>query len=135
MTKFKKILATIMATASFATTAMGLTAYAAKENFNFDFNGYGGLQWSLGNEKDDDVQIAYIHPETGYITSDAYEYFTLYKDTDISSSNKLSDSVKITSLGGVYTIPYTTYRGTGSTSYIAATGSYYASDVQGYWYA
>lgn len=52
-----------------------------------------------------------------------------------TTANKLSDSKKISSLGATYTIPYTTYRGTGSISYIHATSSYYGSNVSGYWYA
>lgn len=135
MTKFKRIVATIMATASIATGAMGITANAAKARFYFDFDDKGGSAWSSGNEKDDDEQLAYIHPETGYITSTSYEYFTLYKAQNATASNRLSDSKKITALGVTYTIPYTTYRGTGSISYIHANGSYYGSDVSGYWYS
>ena len=136
MTKFKRLAASIMAAATLATSAIGaMSASASKERFYFDLGGRRLSAWSAGNEKDDNEQTAYIHPETGYITSAAYEYFTLYKAQNATTANKLSNSKKISSLGVTYTIPYTTYRGTGSISYIHATSSYYGSDVSGYWYA
>jgi len=136
MTKFKRLAASIMAAATLATSAIGvMSASAAKERFYFNLGDRGQSAWSDGNEKDDDEQTAYIHPETGYLTSTSYEYFTLYKAQNATTANKLSDSKKISSLGATYTIPYTTYRGTGSISYIHATSSYYGSNVSGYWYA
>lgn len=133
--KLKKILAVVLATATIATSAMGITANAANETFSFDLDPYGDSDWSYGNEKDDNEQTAYIHPQTGYVNSTHCIYFTLYKATNTASSNKISNSKKISSLGGTYTIPYTTYRGTGSISYIYANTSYYDANVVGYWYS
>jgi hypothetical protein len=136
MTKFKKIAASIMVAVTLATSATGaISASAAKERFYFSLGDRGQSGWSEGNEKDDNEQTAYIHTETGSVTSTAYEYFTLYKTQNATTANKLSDSKKISSLGAAYTIPYTTYRGTGSISYIHASSSYYGSSVSGYWYA
>lgn len=133
--KFKKMTTVFLVCAAIATSTLGITASAMKLSFYFNLSDKGGSSWSSGNEKDDNEQTAHIHTTSGTASSSAYIYFQLYKNTDATSANTLSNAVKITSNSGEYLIPYTVYRGAGSISYIHANAGYYGASSSGYWYA
>lgn len=132
--KLKKIAASVVAAATLAVGTTGISASAKKLYYTFNL-GRGGSAWSSGNEKDDDDQNAYVYTTTGNVTSQAYQYFTLYKTQNTASANAISKSKKIDGVGKRFVINYTTKRGTGSISYIRATASYNASNVHGYWFS
>lgn len=129
---FKKITAAVMAAATLAVGSVGMTASAANHSFWFSLGDKGGHQWSYGNPKDDNEQIAYIHTTSGSVSGAAPAYFTLYKGNNNSgsplSSDKISGTKTISSITGTnssYQIAYTTWR--------AANTS--GTSANGYWYS
>lgn len=139
---FKKIAASVMAVATLAVGSVGMTASAANHSFWFSLGDKGGYQWSYGNPKDDNEQIAYIHTTSGSVSGAAPAYFTLYKGNNNSgsplSSDKISGTKTISSITGTnssYQIAYTTWRAANTTSYIYAYAGYSGTSANGYWYS
>lgn len=134
MTKtFKKIAASVMAVATLAVGAAGMTASATDQSFWFNILDKGDYSWSSENPKDDAEQKAYIHTLGGSVSSTAPLYFTLYKVND-----KVSNRTPITSITGYnnsYKINYTTWVGSGSPISIYATSGYRGSSANGFWYS
>lgn len=138
----KKIVTSIMAIAALAVGSVGVTANAANHSFWFSLGDKGGHQWSYGNPKDDNEQIAYIHTTSGSVSGAAPAYFTLYKGNNNSgsplSSDKISGTQTISSITGTYNsyhIAYTTWRAANTTSYIYAYAGYSGTSANGYWYS
>ncbi|MCM1508157.1 MAG: hypothetical protein NC177_13665 [Ruminococcus flavefaciens] len=139
---FKRSLAAVMAVASLAVGMVGVNAFAANHEFWFTLGDKGGHQWSYGNPKDDNEQVAYIHTISGSVSSIAPAYFTLYKSNNNDgtplTADKISNTKTISSITGYnssYQIPYTMWYAAGKSSYIYAYAGYSGTTANGYWYS
>lgn len=134
MTKIKKFAAAIVAAVSIG--AIGVGAYAASDQlpdyYSFTFKGYGGAEFSPGEEKDNNEDYALVDIENGYLSSTAYVYLAVFKAQTATSA--ITNSYLATKVGGDrIKLNYTQQRGAGSINYLGATGSYYGSQLSGHW--
>lgn len=95
MSKLKKVVATLMATAAIA--SMSVTAFAVdydSPDFNFNLGKYG-TTYSAAVYKQDDLSYAKANCREGNIDSTAYIWLSVYSDY---TGKRISNEVKATSL-------------------------------------
>lgn len=136
MASIKKIIAVVAAAAT--VSALGVEAFAGtdeytKNDFDFKLAGRGQYMWTDKAEKEDNEDYAVVYTTGGYVSSENPVYMSIHKSTSLSSSDRLSGSITVTSPSDRYEIDYTTIRGAGSHNYLYVSSGYNAAQIKGYW--
>lgn len=138
MASIKKIIAVVAAAAT--VSALGVEAFAIaghrqipQNEFHFELAGRGQYKWSNMAEKEDNEDYAVVYTTGGYVSSENPVYMSIHKSTSLSSSDRLSGSITVTSPSDRYEIDYTTIRGAGSHNYLYVSSGYNAAEIEGYW--
>lgn len=136
MASIKKIIAVVAAAAT--VSALGVVAFAGTDEYtqnDFDFKlaGRGQYMWTAKAEKEDNEDYAVVYTTGGYVSSENPVYMSVHKSKSLSSSDRLSGSITVTSPSDRYEIDYTTIRGAGSYNYLYVSSGYNAAQIKGYW--
>lgn len=136
MASIKKIIAVVAAAVT--VSALGVVAFAGTDEYTqnvFDFRlaGRGQYMWSNVAEKEDNEDYAVVYTTGGYVSSENPVYMSVHKSKSLSSSDRLSGSITVTSTSDRYEIDYTTIRGAGSYNYLYVSSGYNAAQIKGYW--
>lgn len=133
MKKIKKIISTVILSLAITST-LAFNVYAESHPYTFAL-GSGGAEFTSGNPKDDNAQNAVIYTNSGNLSSSAFVWFSLWKEQNTTpATNKISGDLKCTSYAR-YTLSYSTYRSSGTTSYLRANAGYYGVNVSGSWWS
>lgn len=130
--KIKKIISTVILSLAIAST-LAFNVYAANRSYTFNLSS-GGAEFTTGNAKDDAAQYAVIYTNSGNLSSSSFAWFSLWKEQNTTSTNKISGDLQCTSYAR-FTLNYSTYRSSGTTSYLRANAGFYGVNVSGSWWS
>ncbi len=131
--KFKKVLASVIAIASLTTGMVGITAFAAYQNFDFyvergssGFSSSSARKTTINGSSQD---YAIVNPTSGNVSSTMC-YLSVYNNL---KSFAHSSSLRITSIKENFEIPYTTNLTVHDYYYLKAEAGYYGIELEGSW--
>lgn len=134
MLKLKRVVASLLATATVSALSIGALAVDYK-HWEFDLSpSKGSYQFSGRAEKQDNEDSALIHCESGSVSSARSLTVAVYKAKTFTTSNCISTPIAVSDANDKqYYIDYTVDRGAGSINYLCASAGYYSAKITGHW--